>query len=102
MFSAMVMSFAHGSNDVANAMGPFSAVYYIWCAPSHQAYLLWAALIRQIASLTDQTSVLGCAHCLKNFYTDAWSWCVCIPIEQTTCKTGLAAVIDLIVCDTFG
>lgn len=30
VFSAMVMSFAHGSNDVANAMGPFSAVYYIW------------------------------------------------------------------------
>jgi phosphate/sulfate permease len=26
----MVMSFAHGSNDIANAMGPFSAVYYIW------------------------------------------------------------------------
>ena len=24
------MSFAHGSNDVANAMGPFSAVFYIW------------------------------------------------------------------------
>ncbi len=30
VFSAMVMSFAHGSNDVANAMGPFSAVFYIW------------------------------------------------------------------------
>ena len=30
MFSACVMSFAHGSNDVANAMGPFSGVYYIW------------------------------------------------------------------------
>lgn len=30
VFSACVMSFAHGSNDVANAMGPFSGVYYIW------------------------------------------------------------------------
>lgn len=30
VFSAIVMSFAHGSNDVANALGPFSAVYYIW------------------------------------------------------------------------
>ena len=30
MFSACVMSFAHGSNDVANAMGPFSGIYYIW------------------------------------------------------------------------
>ena len=24
------MSFAHGSNDVANAMGPFAAVYSTW------------------------------------------------------------------------
>lgn len=28
--SAMLMSIAHGSNDVANAAGPFSAVYQIW------------------------------------------------------------------------
>ncbi|KAL4452348.1 hypothetical protein ABPG75_008010 [Micractinium tetrahymenae] len=30
VFTACVMSFAHGANDVANAMGPFSAVYYTW------------------------------------------------------------------------
>jgi sodium-dependent phosphate transporter len=30
VFSAMVMSFAHGSNDVANAVGPYAAVYNIW------------------------------------------------------------------------
>eukprot|EP00884_Botryococcus_braunii_P006394 jgi/Botrbrau1/15756/Bobra.4_1s0120.1 len=30
VFTAMVMSFAHGSNDVANAMGPFSAVWTVW------------------------------------------------------------------------
>lgn len=30
IFSAMAMSFAHGSNDVANAIGPFSAVYSTW------------------------------------------------------------------------
>lgn len=30
VFSAAAMSFAHGSNDVANAMGPLSAVYYTW------------------------------------------------------------------------
>lgn len=26
----MVMSFAHGSNDVANAIGPYAAVYYVY------------------------------------------------------------------------
>lgn len=30
VFSAAVMSFTHGANDVSNAMGPFSAVYSIW------------------------------------------------------------------------
>jgi sodium-dependent phosphate transporter len=30
VFSACSMSFAHGANDVANAMGPLSAVYTIW------------------------------------------------------------------------
>ena len=30
VFSACAMSFAHGANDVANAMGPFSAVYSVY------------------------------------------------------------------------
>lgn len=30
VFSASAMSFVHGANDVANAMGPLSGVYQIW------------------------------------------------------------------------
>lgn len=30
VFSACVMSFTHGANDVSNAMGPFAAVWQIW------------------------------------------------------------------------
>merc|ERR1712070_172714 len=30
VFTAMVDSFSHGANDVANAMGPFAACYFAW------------------------------------------------------------------------
>ncbi|WVR06787.1 hypothetical protein IAU60_003822 [Kwoniella sp. DSM 27419] len=30
VLTACTNSFAHGSNDVANAMGPFSAIYFVW------------------------------------------------------------------------
>jgi phosphate/sulfate permease len=30
VFTAIINSFTHGANDVANAMGPFSAVYFTW------------------------------------------------------------------------
>jgi sodium-dependent phosphate transporter len=34
VFSACVMSFAHGANDVANSVGPFAAIYNIWSTES--------------------------------------------------------------------
>ncbi|WVN87684.1 uncharacterized protein L203_102872 [Cryptococcus depauperatus CBS 7841] len=30
VMTACTNSFAHGSNDLANAVGPFSAIYYVW------------------------------------------------------------------------
>ncbi|PSC68172.1 Phosphate-repressible phosphate permease isoform A [Micractinium conductrix] len=30
VFTAMANSFAHGSNDVANAVGPYAAIYFVW------------------------------------------------------------------------
>ncbi|KAG1680955.1 hypothetical protein FOA52_009914 [Chlamydomonas sp. UWO 241] len=40
VFSAACVAFAHGSNDVANAMGPFSAIFYTfhtWTVPGSAA-----------------------------------------------------------------
>jgi sodium-dependent phosphate transporter len=30
IFTAIINSFTHGANDVANAMGPFAAVFFTW------------------------------------------------------------------------
>ncbi|TXT04866.1 hypothetical protein VHUM_03949 [Vanrija humicola] len=35
VLTACVNSFAHGANDVSNAVGPFSAIYYIWSEGTH-------------------------------------------------------------------
>ena len=41
VFSACVMSFTHGANDVSNAMGPLSAVYQIWSTGVVSSNVSW-------------------------------------------------------------
>lgn len=37
VFTGMTNSFAHGSNDVSNAVGPYAAIYFIWRTSSVQS-----------------------------------------------------------------
>ena len=59
VISACAMSFAHGSNDVANAIGSFSAAYYVYqhmAVPGSNSevrtrFLLWL-LVLMVGGLT--------------------------------------------------
>lgn len=45
VLTACTNSFAHGSNDTANAIGPFAAIYYVWSngvvTPSNSPTPVW-------------------------------------------------------------
>jgi sodium-dependent phosphate transporter len=46
VFTAMCNSFAHGSNDVANSIGPFAGIYAVWqctCVESKSDVPVWCA-----------------------------------------------------------
>lgn len=49
VFSAALLSFAHGANDVANAIGPFAAIYDTvtsgWAISSNAGIPLWIMII---------------------------------------------------------
>ncbi|KAI7842860.1 hypothetical protein COHA_003478 [Chlorella ohadii] len=48
VFTAMCNSFAHGSNDVANAVGPFAGIYAVWqctCVNSRSDVPVWILVI---------------------------------------------------------
>lgn len=70
VFSACVMSFAHGANDVANAVGPYAAVYNIWSNSGFQAkskvptWILVIGELRCRASLSTIASPPSCHHAI--------------------------------------
>lgn len=62
--SACVMSFAHGANDVANAMGPFAAIYAIWqssAIPSKSNVPEWILVVGEALSSARFCFLLRCA-----------------------------------------
>lgn len=48
VFTAMCNSFAHGSNDVANAIGPYAGIYAVWrctCVSSKSEVPVWVLVV---------------------------------------------------------
>ncbi|KAL4422695.1 hypothetical protein ABPG75_008892 [Micractinium tetrahymenae] len=48
VFTAMCNSFAHGSNDVANAIGPYAGIYAVWrctCVQSKSDVPVWILVV---------------------------------------------------------
>lgn len=67
--------FAHGSNDVANAVGPFAAIYYVWSegvvTPKETPTPVWilafggAMIVIGLATYGSYKAVLDCGNSLK-------------------------------------
>jgi sodium-dependent phosphate transporter len=83
VFSACVMSFTHGANDVSNAMGPLAAVYSIWstgAVASSSPVEEWILVIGGIGI------VLGLA-----LYSSNISKCLGVQVAKITYARGFCA-----------
>ena len=72
VFSACAMSFVHGANDVANAMGPLSGVYQIWSTGEISSNVRAScadAILQHRPSAAGFESLAGCSsyctYCVK-------------------------------------
>jgi hypothetical protein len=64
VFTACCNSFAHGSNDVANAMGPVSGIYTVWrctCVASKADVPIWILVIGGLGIVLGECCPAGSA-----------------------------------------
>ena len=62
VFTAAVFSFAHGSNDVANSIGPFAAVYGVYRyggVRSNAPVPVWVLVVGMSLDFLVWTSLFG-------------------------------------------
>ena len=116
MASAMMMSIAHGSNDVSNAVGPWSATYMTWRTSTVSkesdvpVWMLVVAglligigfwfygyhIIRQLGNkLTQMSPTRGFSMELGAAITVLMASRLSLPVSTTQCLTGAAVGVAL-------
>ncbi|ORX42665.1 phosphate transporter [Piromyces finnis] len=117
IFTASFASFAHGSNDVANAVGPLTTIYYIWHTGSDPSsslsipiwILIMCALAINIGLVTYGYNVMRSLGNKITLLTPTRGFCVelsacltvlscsrlSLPVSTTHCITGSTTAIGL-------
>ena len=122
VFSAMLNSFAHGSNDVSNAIGPLSTIYSIWNSGEFDAKVdtpVWILLyggfaidiglltygyhvMRKLGNkITYQTPTRGFATELGASLTVLTASRIKLPISTTHSLVGATTGVGLVSNGTF-
>jgi len=116
VFTATTASFAHGSNDVSNAMGPLTAIYQVWSTGTSAAKLpvpVWilafggACIVLGLATygynimrnlgnrLTLQSPSRGFSMELGSALTVVLASRLALPISTTQCIVGATMAVGL-------
>lgn len=118
VLTACTNSFAHGSNDLANAVGPFAAIYYVWSTgtvtPSETETPVWIfvagglILVLGLATygynimsvlgnrLTMHSPSRGFSMELGSSITVLLASQYGIPVSTTMCITGSTAGVGIV------
>lgn len=116
VFTATTASFAHGSNDVSNAMGPLTAIYQVWATGTSAARLpvpVWILafggvciviglatygynVMRNLGNrLTLQSPSRGFSMELGSALTIVLASRLALPISTTQCIVGATMAVGL-------
>lgn len=123
IITACMASFAHGSNDVSNAIGPISSIYEVWSTAAVDVsgtvgipvwILVYGGVGIDIGLMTMGYRVMRSMGNNITFFTPSRGFCaelsaaltvltcskIGLPVSTTLCITGASAAIGL--CNTNG
>ncbi|KAG2198591.1 hypothetical protein INT47_001038 [Mucor saturninus] len=123
IITACMASFAHGSNDVSNAIGPISSIYEIWSTAAIDVsgtvgipvwILVYGGVAIDVGLMTMGYRVMRSMGNNITFFTPSRGFCaelsaaltvltcskIGLPVSTTLCITGASAAIGL--CNTNG